>query len=205
LRIPDSEGYHVCGNTLYHHDAGFVQLSLSQSIATGIECGRECKTSPYKLCTGLSIKLYPQPPFPHPAVWCAQLVYPSILPEGGVYAKRCRYHTQARTQVLCLKKECIILRRPCFVLATLVVNQAVIGGGVSSGDCDLAASFRRRVRGELGECGRVGRFGERVGDDDADECLLVGEWLARGRYPCPTCACTVRTCRPCDRATSCSR
>ena len=119
--------------------------------------------------------------------------------------KRCRYHTQARTQVLCLKKECIILRRPCFVLATLVVNQAVIGGGVSSGDCDLAASFRRRVRGELGECGRVGRFGERVGDDDADECLLVGEWLARGRYPCPTCACTVRTCRPCDRATSCSR
>ena len=33
---------------------------LVQSIATGIECGRDCKTSPYKFCTGLSIKLYPQ-------------------------------------------------------------------------------------------------------------------------------------------------
>ena len=31
-----------------------------QSIATGIECGRDCKTSPYKFCTGLSINLYPQ-------------------------------------------------------------------------------------------------------------------------------------------------
>jgi len=100
LRIPDSEGYHVCGNTLYYHDAGFVQHSLSQSIATGIECGRECKTSPYKLCTGLSIKLYPQPPFPHPAVWCAQLVYPSILPEGGVYANTHTYtHTHIYTHI----------------------------------------------------------------------------------------------------------
>ena len=31
-----------------------------QSIATGIECGRDCKTSPYKLCTALSINLYPR-------------------------------------------------------------------------------------------------------------------------------------------------
>ena len=31
-----------------------------QSIATGIERGRDCKTSPYKLCTALSINLYPR-------------------------------------------------------------------------------------------------------------------------------------------------
>ena len=36
-----------------------VRLCI-QSIATGIECGRDCKTSPYKFCTGLSINLYPQ-------------------------------------------------------------------------------------------------------------------------------------------------
>jgi hypothetical protein len=33
---------------------------LSRSIATGIDCGRDCKTSPYKFCTGLSKIWYPQ-------------------------------------------------------------------------------------------------------------------------------------------------
>ena len=33
---------------------------MIQSIATGIECRRDCKNSPYKLCTGLSINLYPR-------------------------------------------------------------------------------------------------------------------------------------------------
>ena len=37
-----------------------LRSAVVQSIATGIECGRDCKTSPYKFCTGLSIKLYPQ-------------------------------------------------------------------------------------------------------------------------------------------------
>ena len=36
---------------------GAIKCTVDQ-IATGIECGRDCKTSPYKFCTGLSINLY---------------------------------------------------------------------------------------------------------------------------------------------------
>jgi len=36
------------------------QLTLNFEQSTGIECGRDCKTSPYKLCTALSINLYPR-------------------------------------------------------------------------------------------------------------------------------------------------
>ena len=51
-----------------------VRLCI-QSIATGIECGRDCKTSPYKFCTGLSINLYPQKFGNTKPIWETRLWY----------------------------------------------------------------------------------------------------------------------------------